>query len=118
MIICEGLTKTFGSITAIQDFNIEIPDGRIFGLLGPNGAGKTTTMRMLSCLIRPTSGKAYIDSYEIGMKEDARKIRSIIGLLPEVPGLYETLGAYKNLDYYAQFYGISKAQREKSIKMT
>ena len=116
MIICEGLTKTFGSITAIQDFSIEIPDGRIFGLLGPNGAGKTTTMRMLSCLIQPTSGKAYIDSLEIGMKEDARKIRRIIGLLPEVPGLYETLGAYKNLDYYAQFYNISKEQREKSIK--
>jgi ABC-2 type transport system ATP-binding protein len=118
MIICEGLTKTFGSITAIQDFSIEIPDGRIFGLLGPNGAGKTTTMRMLSCLIRPTSGEAYIDSYEIGMKEDARKIRGMIGLLPEVPGLYETLGAYKNLDYYAQFYDISKEQREKSIKTT
>jgi ABC-2 type transport system ATP-binding protein len=118
MIVCEGLTKMFGSITAIQDFDIEIPDGRIFGLLGPNGAGKTTTMRMLSCLIRPTSGKAYIDSYEIGMKEDAQKIRGIIGLLPEVPGLYETLGAYKNLDYYAQFYGISKIQREKSIKTT
>jgi ABC-2 type transport system ATP-binding protein len=118
MIVCKGLTKTFGSITAIKDFTIEIPDGRIFGLLGPNGAGKTTTMRMLSCLIRPTSGKAYIDSYEIGTKEDAQKIRQIIGLLPEVPGLYETLGAYKNLDYYAQFYGISKAQREKSIKIT
>jgi ABC-2 type transport system ATP-binding protein len=118
MIICEGLTKTFGSITAIQDFSIEIPDGRIFGLLGPNGAGKTTTMRMLSCLIQPTSGKAYIDSFEIGIKEDARKIRRIIGLLPEVPGLYETLGAYKNLDYYAQFYNISKEQREKSIKTT
>jgi ABC-2 type transport system ATP-binding protein len=118
MIVCEGLTKTFGSITAIQDFDIQIPDGRIFGLLGPNGAGKTTTMRMLSCLIRQTSGKAYIDSYEIGIKEDAQKIRGMIGLLPEVPGLYETLGAYKNLDYYAQFYGISKIQREQSIKTT
>jgi ABC-2 type transport system ATP-binding protein len=118
MIICEALTKTFGSVTAIQDFSIEIPDGRIFGLLGPNGAGKTTTMRMLSCLIQPTSGKAYIDSFEIGIKEDVRKIRHIIGLLPEVPGLYETLGAYKNLDYYAQFYNISKEQREKSIKTT
>ena len=75
-------------------------------------------MRMLSCLIRPTSGKAYIDSYEIGIKEDAQKIRGMIGLLPEVPGLYETLGAYKNLDYYAQFYGISKIQREQSIKTT
>lgn len=118
MISCEGLTKTFGSITAIQDFSVDIPDGRIFGLLGPNGAGKTTTMRMLSCLIQPTAGKAFIDSHEIGNKEDAKKIRSIIGLLPEVPGLYETLGASKNLDYYAQLYGIPKAQREQSIQTT
>lgn len=118
MIICQDLTKTFGSITAIQEFNIQIPDGRIFGLLGPNGAGKTTTMRILTCLIQPTSGKAYIDSYDIRVKEDAQKIRGMIGLLPEVPGLYETLGAFKNLDYYAQLYGISKTQREQSIKTT
>jgi ABC-2 type transport system ATP-binding protein len=118
MIICEGLTKTFGPVTAIQDFSLEIPDGCIFGLLGPNGAGKTTTMRMLSCLIQPTSGKAHIDSYEIGKKGDAQKIRGMIGLLPEVPGLYETLGAYKNLDYYGQLYGISKQQREESIRTT
>lgn len=118
MIICEGLTKTFGQITAITDFSIEIPDGRIFGLLGPNGAGKTTTMRMLACLIQPTLGNARIDSYDIRKKEDAQIIRGMIGLLPEVPGLYETLGAYKNLDYYAQFYGISKSQREESIKKT
>jgi ABC-2 type transport system ATP-binding protein len=112
------LKKTFGAITAIQDFTVEIPDGQIFGLLGPNGAGKTTTMRMLSCLIRPTAGKAFIDSLEIGKKEDAQKIRSMIGLLPEVPGLYETLGAYKNLDYYAQFYGVPKKKREETIKTT
>jgi ABC-2 type transport system ATP-binding protein len=118
MIICDGLTKTFGAITAIQDFTVEIPDGRIFGLLGPNGAGKTTTMRMLACLIRPTAGKASIDQYEIGKKEDAQKIRGMIGLLPEVPGLYETLGAYKNLDYYAQFYGVPKQKREEAIKAT
>ncbi|DAC72891.1 MAG TPA: multidrug ABC transporter ATP-binding protein [Thermoplasmata archaeon] len=118
MIICDGLTKTFGSITAIQDFSLTIPDGCIFGLLGPNGAGKTTTMRMLSCLIRPTAGAAQIDSLEIGKKEDAQKIRGMIGLLPEVPGLYETLGAYKNLDYFGQFYGVPKQQREESIRTT
>jgi ABC-2 type transport system ATP-binding protein len=118
MIICDRLTKTFGSITAIQDFTLEIPDGCIFGLLGPNGAGKTTTMRMLSCLIRPTLGKAQIDSYEIGKKEDAQKIRGMIGLLPEAPGLYETLGAYKNLDYYGQLYGVPKQRREESIRNT
>jgi ABC-2 type transport system ATP-binding protein len=118
MILCEGLTKTFGSITAIQDISFEIPDGSIFGLLGPNGAGKTTTMRILSCLISPSSGKAQIDSYDINKKEDAQKIRGMIGLLPEVPGLYETLGAYKNLDYYGQFYGVPKKQREESIQAT
>jgi len=118
MIICDGLKKMFGPITAIQDFTLEIPDGRIFGLLGPNGAGKTTTMRMLACLIRPTAGTAHIDSYDISKKEDAQKIRGIIGLLPEVPGLYETLGAYKNLDYYGQFYGVPKQQREEAIRTT
>ncbi len=118
MITCERLTKTFESITAIQDLSFTIPDGCVFGLLGPNGAGKTTTMRMLSCLIQPTSGKASIDSYEIGKKEDVQNIRRMIGLLPEVPGLYETLGAYKNLDFYGQLYGVPKKQREESIQKT
>ncbi len=118
MITCEKLTKTFETVTAIQDFSITIPDGCIFGLLGPNGAGKTTTMRMLSCLIKPTSGKAHIDSYEIGRKSDEQHIRRMIGLLPEVPGLYETLGAYKNLDFYGQLYGVPKKQREESIQTT
>jgi len=118
MINCESLTKKFGSITAIQDFTLEVPDGCIFGLLGPNGAGKTTTMRMLSCLIQPTSGTAHIDSYDIHDKNDVQKIRRIIGLLPEVPGLYETLGAYQNLDFYGQFYDIPKQEREESIQTT
>jgi ABC-2 type transport system ATP-binding protein len=118
MIICDRLTKSFESITAIKDFSLEIPDGCVFGLLGPNGAGKTTTMRMLSCLIAPTSGSAQIDSYDITKKTDAQKIRGMIGLLPEVPGLYETLGAYKNLDYYGQFYGVEKKRREESIRTT
>jgi ABC-2 type transport system ATP-binding protein len=118
MIICENLTKMFGKIIAIQNFTVKIPDGCIFGLLGPNGAGKTTTMRMLSCLIQPTEGRAHIDAYEIGDKNDAQKIRCMIGLLPEVPGLYETLGAYKNLDYYGQFYGVPKQQRKETITNT
>ena len=118
MIICDRLTKSFESITAIKDFSLEIPDGCVFGLIGPNGAGKTTTMRMLSCLIGPTSGSAQVDSYDITKKMDAQKIRGMIGLLPEVPGLYETLGAYKNLDYYGQFYGVEKKRREESIRTT
>lgn len=116
MIVCEQLTKYFGKVKAIEDFSVQIQEGQIFGLLGPNGAGKTTTMRMLSCLIKPTYGRAIIDGYQIGKEEDNLKIRAMIGLLPEAPGLYKTLGAYKNLDYYAQLYGIPTKKREENIK--
>jgi ABC-2 type transport system ATP-binding protein len=116
MIICDRLSKHFGTLKAIHDLSLEIPDGQVFGLLGPNGAGKTTTMRMLACLLYPTLGSASIDDIEIGSKEDNLKIRSMIGLLPETPGLYETLGAYKNLDYYAQFYNVPKARRQENIR--
>jgi ABC-2 type transport system ATP-binding protein len=116
MIVTESLSKHFGKTKAIDDFTIKIPDGKIFGLLGPNGAGKTTTMRILACLIKPTSGRAFIDEYEIGKEKDNQSIRSMIGLLPEVPGLYETLSAYKNLDYYAQLYDVPKTKRQENIE--
>jgi ABC-2 type transport system ATP-binding protein len=116
MIVCERLTKYFGQITAIKDLSIRIPDGQVFGLLGPNGAGKTTTMRMLACLIKPSFGSARIGDLEIGPEKNNLKIRSHIGLLPETPGLYDSLGAYKNLDFYAQFFDISKSKREENIK--
>ena len=116
MIVSEGLTKYFGPVKAIEDFTVSIPDGVIFGLLGPNGAGKTTTMRMLAGLIKPSQGKAVIDNMQLGDEKNNTPIRKLIGLLPEVPGLYETLGAYKNLDYYAQLYGVAKIKRETAIK--
>jgi ABC-2 type transport system ATP-binding protein len=118
MITCSGLSKHFGNIHAIDDFTIDIPTGQVFGLLGPNGAGKTTTMRMLCCLIRPTKGTASIDGLDITKPADAHIIRGKIGFLPEVPGLYETLGAYQNLDFYAQFYNVPKTKREQAIKQT
>ncbi len=116
MIICDRLTKHFGQTRAIHDLTIRIPDGQVFGLLGPNGAGKTTTMRMLACLIKPTFGRANIDGLELGTEENNLKIRSMIGLLPETPGLYDTLGTYKNLDYYAQLFDVPKQKREENIK--
>jgi ABC-2 type transport system ATP-binding protein len=83
-------------------------------LLGPNGAGKTTTVRMLSCLIGATAGKAFVGGYEVG--KDAIKIREIVGLLPESPGLYGELSAYRNLDFYAKLYGVPKQKREENIE--
>ncbi|MGC8817152.1 MAG: ABC transporter ATP-binding protein [Candidatus Hadarchaeum sp.] len=114
MIRLEGLTRKFNGLTAVDNLTFEVKEGEIFGLLGPNGAGKTTTVRMLCCLIRPTSGRAFIGDYEVG--RDAIKIREIVGLLPESPGLYGELSAYRNLEFYAKLYGVPKEKREENIE--
>jgi len=92
-----------------------VNDGEIFGFLGPNGAGKTTTIRMLCCLISKTSGTARVAGYEVGDAADSLKIRRLIGLVPDNVGLYESLSAYDNLDYYGRFYDCTEAQRKERI---
>jgi len=114
MIKLEGLTRKFNGLTAVDGLTLKVKEGEIFGLLGPNGAGKTTTVRMLCCLIKPTTGKAFVGGYEIG--EDAMRIREMVGLLPEAPGLYGELSAYRNLEFYAKLYGVSKRKREENIE--
>lgn len=95
---------------------LKISQGEIFGFLGPNGAGKTTTVRLLSCLISKTSGTARIADFEVGNSADRKKIRQIIGLLPENVGLYEAMSAYKNLDFYGRFYKLPEAKRRERIE--
>ncbi|MGZ4851461.1 MAG: ABC transporter ATP-binding protein [Candidatus Bathyarchaeia archaeon] len=114
MIETENLTRKFGNLTAVDNLTIRVDDGEVFGFLGPNGAGKTTTVRMLCCLISKTSGKARIGDYEIGSREDALKIRKIIGLVPDNVGLYESLTAYENLDYFGTLYRRTDSQRKES----
>ena len=116
MINVVGLTKKFGNFTAVDTISMAINKGEVFGLLGPNGAGKTTTIRMLSCLISSTSGKASIGDYDISNKKDQQRIRKIIGILPENVGLYEDLSAYKNLDFYGRYYKLNSSQRREKIK--
>jgi ABC-2 type transport system ATP-binding protein len=116
MIETENLTKKFGDLTAVDQVTFKVNQGEIFGFLGPNGAGKTTTIRMLSCLISETSGSARIGEYEIGSKADRKKIRRMIGLLPENVGLYEAMSAYKNLDFYGRFYNLAEAKRKERIE--
>jgi ABC-2 type transport system ATP-binding protein len=116
MIETVGLTRRFDGNIAVDDLNLKVDEGEVFGLLGPNGAGKTTTVRMLACLIGQTSGTAYVNGYEIGKRPDSEKIRGIVGVLPESPGLYESLSAHKNLDFYAQLYGVPSDRRRKSIE--
>ena len=114
MIETENLTRKFGSLNAVDNLTLCVNEGEIFGFLGPNGAGKTTTVRMLCCLISKTSGTAKIGGYEVGNQENALKIRKIIGLVPDNVGLYESLTAYENLDYYGTLYRRTDSQRKES----
>jgi len=114
MIETENLTRKFGDLTAVEDLTFKVNQGEIFGFLGPNGAGKTTTVRMLCCLISKTSGYARVGGYEIGQPENALRIRKIIGLVPDNVGLYESLTAYENLDYYGTLYRRTDSQRKES----
>jgi len=114
MIEAENLTRKFGNLTAVDNLTLRVDEGEVFGFLGPNGAGKTTTVRMLCCLISKTSGSARVGDYEIGSQQDALKIRKIIGLVPDNVGLYDSLTAYENLDYYGTLYRRTDSQRKES----
>lgn len=98
------LTRTFGSLVAVDDLTLAIPEGTVFGFLGPNGAGKTTTVRLLSALIAPTHGTATVAGYRLGENNEA--IRQSIGILTETPGLYDRLSAWQNLLFFAQMYDL------------
>lgn len=119
MIKAKDLVKKFGNITAVNNVSLDIKDGEIFGLLGPNGAGKTTIVRMLATLIQPTSGTITVN--KISSRTEPSRIREIIGLLTETPGMYEKLSAVDNLRYFAGFYNtephIITANIEKMLKM-
>jgi ABC-2 type transport system ATP-binding protein len=108
IIEAEGLTKVFGSHTAVDRLNFEVEEGEVFGLLGPNGAGKTTTVRMLACLISPSDGSAKVGGRKIS--ENPLKVRQTVGILTENPSLYERLTAYENMDFFAEAYNLSNPQ--------
>jgi ABC-2 type transport system ATP-binding protein len=115
MIRTKGLTRYFGDKLAVSMLDLDVKDGEIFGFIGPNGAGKTTTVRMLCCLIAPSQGMAEIDGIPVGKEEHNERIRSMIGLLPEVPGLSDSLTPYQTLDFYGKLYRVGRFMREKNI---
>ncbi|MCW5875315.1 MAG: ATP-binding cassette domain-containing protein [Anaerolineales bacterium] len=110
MIAAENLSKQFDTVTAVDGLDVEIPAGEVFGLLGPNGAGKTTTIRMLSALIAPSRGHAWVAGHHIG-EEDAL-IRKDVGILTETPGMYEQLSAQRNLSFFAELYEVPRVDKQ------
>jgi ABC-2 type transport system ATP-binding protein len=109
MIKTKNLTKVFkikksDDIHAVTDLSLSVAEGEVFGFLGPNGAGKTTTVRMLTSLIGPTTGEAWVNGFKIGIND--YEIRQSVGILTENPGMYERLSAIKNLSIYANLYNV------------
>ncbi|MDP9246062.1 MAG: ABC transporter ATP-binding protein [Chloroflexota bacterium] len=115
----ERLTKRFDRLVAVQDLDLEVREGEVFGFLGPNGAGKTTTLRLLCALIAPTSGTAEVAGFRLGSQDD--HIRASVGILTEQPGLYERQSAEDNLLFFAALFGlrpaVARAQTERYLRL-
>lgn len=109
-----SLTKTFGEIIAVDNLDLQVESGTIFGLIGPDGAGKTTTMRMLCSLISPDGGTAKIGGNDI--VKDSEKIKFDIGYMPQKFSLYGDLTIMENLNFYAEIYQVPKKERKEKIK--
>ncbi|MGF9976399.1 ABC transporter ATP-binding protein [Viridibacillus arvi] len=113
MIEIKGLTKKYGSFYALQGLDLSIGEGTVFGFVGANGAGKSTTFSILSTLLQPTAGDAWIDGKSV--TKHAEEIRKLIGYMPDFFGVYDQLKADEYLDFFGSSYGIPAAERKKLI---
>ncbi len=107
------LTKRYSSVTALDHLNLAIPEGAIYGFIGPNGAGKTTTMRILTALLKPTYGEAWIAGHEV--TRDPKAIRKLVGWMPDNFGVYDNMKAWEYLDFFAASYGVPEARRKQQL---
>ena len=110
----DQLTRSFGTLKAVDRLTIEVPRGTVFGFLGPNGSGKTTTIRLLLGLLDPDQGSAQVMGFD--SRKQAEEVRARCGALLEHHGLYERLSAAENLDYYGRIWHMSRADRETRIR--
>lgn len=113
IIETRGLTKRYGRLTAVEELDLTIEAGAVFGFVGPNGAGKTTTMRILATLLRPTAGEAWIAGHSV-LKE-RREVRRAIGYMPDFFGVYGDMKVWEYLDFFAACYEIPQATRRRLV---
>src|SRR5438552_8771718 len=115
----ERLTKRFERLTAVEDLDLEVREGEVFGFLGPNGAGKTTTLRLLCALIAPTSGTGEVAGFRLGAQDE--QIRASVGILTEQPGLCERYSAEDILFFFSALFGLDRAvardQTERCLRL-
>lgn len=113
MIETSNLTKYFGDLCAVDSLILQVDSGEIFGFLGPNGAGKTTTINMLTGLLRPTSGTAILAGFDI--QKQSLQAKSILGLMPDTPQLYEALTGRQFVRMIADLYEVAPQQAENEL---
>ncbi|MCA9280808.1 MAG: ABC transporter ATP-binding protein [Phycisphaeraceae bacterium] len=109
MIDMKGVTVRYGSLTALNNFTLELPAGEVYGFIGPNGAGKSTTMKVLACLLRADSGRAHVDGMDV--RTHSFPIRRIIGYMPDFLGVYDDLTVDEYLQFFASAFEIPRKKR-------
>ena len=109
IIEIQGLTKKYGDLTALNDLTLNIEEGEVFGFIGPNGAGKTTTMRILTTLLKPSSGKAWVAGESV--IDNPRAVRRNIGYMPDFFGVYDDMKVWEYLDFFAACYDVPPSTR-------
>ncbi len=116
IIELDGLTKIYGSVKAVDDLNLQIKKGEIFGLLGPNGAGKTTTILMMLGLTEPSAGTALVCG--VNATTNPIDVKRRVGYMPDSVGFYDNMTALENLIYIARLNGMPEQETEKRSRET
>lgn len=114
MIRTKNLSKHFNDFVAVQGVNLDVQAGEVLALLGPNGAGKTTTVRMLTSILRPTQGQAWVAGYDV--VTESTQVRQSVGTLTEHHGLYQRMLTEEYLDFFGQLYGMDALERKNRIQ--
>jgi ABC-2 type transport system ATP-binding protein len=114
IIEVKNLTKKFNGLTAVNNISFSVKKGEIFAFLGPNGAGKTTTIKMLTTLLKPTSGKLFLNNFDVSKEKD--EVRKSFGIVFQDPSLDDELTAYENLEFHGILYNVEAKLRKERIE--